>query len=68
MGQETLTVTFDPANASNQAVTWTSDNTAVATVDANGKVKGISAGTAEITVTSVDGGKTDVCTVTVTSA
>ena len=67
-GEETLTVTFDPVNASNQEVTWESDDPAIATVDADGKVKGISAGTAEITVTSVDGGKTDVCTVTVTSA
>ncbi len=65
---ETLTVTFDPVNATNQAVTWASDDPALATVDANGKVKGISVGTAKITVTSVDGGKTDVCTVTVTGA
>lgn len=64
-GDETLTVTFDPVNASNQAVTWVSDDVAVATVDAEGKVTGVLAGTAEITVTSVDGGKTDVCTVTV---
>ena len=67
-GEETLTVTFDPVNASIQEVTWESDDEDVATVDANGKVKGIGAGTADITVTSVDGGKTDVCTVTVTGA
>ena len=67
-GEETLTVTFDPANASNKEVTWESDDEAVATVDANGKVKGISVGEAEITVTSVDGDKTGVCVVTVTGA
>ena len=64
-GEETLTVTFDPVNASNQEVTWESDDVDVATVDADGKVTGVLAGTADITVTSVDGGKTDVCTVTV---
>ena len=66
-GEKTLTVTFTPANASIQEVTWESEDDAIATVDANGKVKGISAGTANITATSVDGGKTDACIVTVTS-
>lgn len=67
-GEETLTVTFNPLNASIQEVTWESDDETVATVDANGKVTGISAGTANITATSVDGGKTDACIVTVTGA
>ena len=67
-GEKTLTVTFDPANASIQEVTWESDDDTVATVDEDGKVKGIGAGTANITATSVDGGKTDACIVTVTSA
>jgi hypothetical protein len=65
-GEKTLTVTFDPANASIQEVTWESDDDTVATVDEDGKVKGIGAGTANITATSVDGGKTDACIVTVT--
>lgn len=64
-GEETLTVTFDPVNASNQEVTWESDDIAVATVDEDGKVVGVGAGVANITVTTIDGGKTDVCIVTV---
>lgn len=62
---ETLTATITPANADNQAVTWSSNNTAVASVDQNGKVTGVSAGTATITVTTQDGNKTASCTVTV---
>ena len=62
---ETLTATITPANADNQAVTWSSNNTAVASVDQNGKVTGVSAGTATITVTTQDGNKTATCTVTV---
>jgi uncharacterized repeat protein (TIGR02543 family) len=60
-----LDVTITPSNATNQNVTWSSSNTAVATVSAGGTVTGIKAGTATITVTSVDGGKTASCTVTV---
>ncbi len=62
---ETLTATITPANADNQAVTWSSDNTAVATVNQNGQVTGVAAGTATITVTTQDGNKTAFCTVTV---
>ena len=47
-----LNVTIEPANATNKTVTWTSSNEAVATVDANGVVKGISAGTTTITATA----------------
>ena len=65
---ETLTATVAPANATNQAVTWSSNNTAVASVDQNGKVTGVSAGTATITVTTQDGNKTATCTVTVSAA
>jgi len=64
---ETLTATVNPGNAANKAVTWNSNNTAVATV-INGVVKGVSAGTAAITVTTQDGGKTATCTVTVTDS
>jgi len=66
---ETKTVQLNaevfPANATNKTVTWSSDNTSVATVDAStGVVTGIAVGTAMITAT-VDG-KTDTCEVTVT--
>lgn len=64
--EETLTATVLPGNADNKAVTWSSSDTAVATVDANGKVKAIAIGEAVITVTTNDGGKTAACGVTVT--
>jgi len=62
----TLTATITPTNASNKNVTWSSNNTAVATVSTAGVVTGISAGTATITCTAADGsGKTATCSVTV---
>ena len=63
--EETLTASITPGNATNQNVTWSSDDTSVATVDATGKVNAMGAGTATITVTTADGGKTATCTVTV---
>ncbi len=48
---ETLTVTFFPADASNQEVVWTSSNTAVATVDNTGKITAVAVGSAKISVT-----------------
>jgi hypothetical protein len=61
----TLTPTIAPENATNQAVTWSTSNAAVAAVN-NGTVTAVSAGTAEITVTTTDGRKTATCVVTVT--
>jgi hypothetical protein len=63
-----LTAAVIPSNATNQQVNWSSSNTAVATVSATGLVTGVSAGTAVITATSADGGKTATSTVTVTAA
>ena len=62
---ERLTATVSPNTAANKNVIWASQNTAVATVDAAGTVTAVSAGTAVITVTTEDGGKTASCTVTV---
>lgn len=64
-GAASLNVTFIPIYASNQNVTWSSDNTAVVSVDKNGKITAISAGSANVTVKSEDGGFTDTCSVTV---
>ena len=64
-GNETLTATVLPENATNQKVTWKSDKPEIATVDAAGKVTGVKAGEATITVTTDDGGKTATCKVTV---
>jgi uncharacterized protein YjdB len=62
--QGTLTVIFSPTDATNQHVTWTTSNAAVVTV-VNGTVTAHAEGTAAITATA-EGGKTSVCTVTVT--
>lgn len=63
-----LTATVTPSNATNQAVTWTSSNTAVATVSSEGVVTGVKAGSAVITVKTVDGGYTATCNLTVYAA
>ena len=55
---KTLTATVQPDSATNKNVTWESSNKSVATVDATGEVTAIGAGTATITVTTVDGNKT----------
>lgn len=64
---ETLKVTYNPSNATNKNVTWVSSDTSVARVDTNGKVTGVSDGTATITVTSNEGNFTDSCVVNVRS-
>ena len=61
----TLTATVLPENTTySKDVSWSSSNSAVATVDANGTVTAKSAGTAVITATT-ENGKTASCTVTV---
>ena len=66
-GTDTLTATVLPANAVDKSVTWSSSSNAIATVNSSGLVTGVAAGTATVTATTVDGGKTAACTVTVTS-
>lgn len=63
----TLTATITPANASNQSVTWKSSDEAVAKVDQTGQVTPVAAGNITITATTVDGGFTASCQVTVTA-
>ena len=65
---ETITATVNPDNASNKTVNWSSSSTAVATVDANGNITAVAVGTAVIIASTVDGGKTAFCTVTVTAS
>ena len=59
----TLTATITPSNATNKAVTWSTNNSAVASVN-NGVITANSNGTAIITVTAIDGNYSASCTVT----
>ena len=64
-----LYATVAPDDAADKTVTWSSDNTDVATVDTDGKVTAVATGTAHITATAADGsGKSATCTVTVTAS
>ncbi|MDD6275633.1 MAG: bacterial Ig-like domain-containing protein, partial [Clostridia bacterium] len=56
--EDTITATFDPDVTGISAVEWTSDKESVATVDENGVVKAVSAGTANITATVTYAGRT----------
>jgi hypothetical protein len=65
----TFTATVAPDNAADTSVTWTSGNTATATVSSEGVVTAVAAGTATITAAANDGsGKQGIATVTVTTA
>lgn len=64
----TLTATVAPSNATNKTVTWSSNNTSKATVNASGVVSGVAAGSATITATTQDGNKTATCTITINSS
>ena len=63
----TLTATISPTTAKDKTVLWTSSNTAVATVDKNGKVSAVGNGQADIKVTTVDGGYSATARVTVSA-
>ena len=61
-----ITATVAPSNATNSSVKWASLSPDVATVDDNGNVTAIKAGSTTITCTAVDGsGVSAVCPVTV---
>lgn len=58
-----LNATVTPAEATSKTIDWTSSDKSVATVDANGIVKGVKDG--EATITAAAGGKEAKCKVTV---
>ncbi|MDR0436919.1 MAG: Ig-like domain-containing protein [Bacteroidales bacterium] len=62
-----LTATVLPSNATYKTVTWSSSNTDVATV-VDGLITAVGDGTANITVTTQDGGFSAICTLQVNSA
>lgn len=62
---ESLTVTVNPANATNVVTVWTSSDGSVATVDNYGMVRAKNPGKSTVTVTA--GGKSASCVVTVRS-
>lgn len=66
-GTLTLNATIVPVDASNQNVTWSSSDDAVVSVS-GGVLSAKAAGTATITVTTVDGGLTASCSVKVADA
>jgi S-adenosylmethionine decarboxylase len=66
-----LGATVAPAAADNKTVSWSSGNSAVATVVGSGAtatVSPVAAGRTNITVTTADGGRVAICTVTVDAA
>ena len=64
---ETLTATITPANATNKNVTWSASGNGVVSV-VDGLVRALKAGTSTVTATTVDGGYTANCEVTVSAA
>ena len=63
-----LTISVQPATATNQRYTCQSDNESVATVTNAGLITAVSVGTANITITTEEGNKTETCAVTVSQA
>ena len=60
-----FSVKIDPANATNQEVSWSSSDPSVASIDSKGLVTAKAEGKATITVTANDGGVSSKATVTV---
>ena len=62
-----LTATIYPDNATNKNIVWSSSDSSIATVDAEGNVKAVAEGTAAITAKSEDGNCTATCSITVST-
>ena len=67
-GTKYLYYTISPSDATNKKVAYKSSNPSVVYVDSNGIMAGVGVGTAIVTITTQDGGKTAVANVTVTAS
>ena len=56
--EKRLNIEYTPTQASNWEVTWKSEDESIATVDKEGRVKGIKTGSVKIVATSKEGNKT----------
>ena len=66
---QTLTADVQPADATNKGVTWSSDDPSMNVIALSGStVKGLAEGTATVTVTTDDGGRTATCKITVSGS
>ncbi|WP_437789626.1 Ig-like domain-containing protein [Lacticaseibacillus paracasei] len=60
-----MKVQINPADAANKQVTFKTSDSSIATVSSDGTVTGVKVGSATVTVTTYDGGKTATATITV---
>jgi len=65
-GTAKLSITYTPENATDKTVTWKSSNPGIVSVDNDGNIKGISPGSATITIISNDGSHVATSKITVT--
>ncbi|MDO5138594.1 MAG: Ig-like domain-containing protein [Oscillospiraceae bacterium] len=61
-----LAAFVEPETATNKSVTWESSDSSVVSVDGEGNIEALKVGTAAVTATTEDGGKTASCEITVT--
>lgn len=60
-----LYVNIEPENATNKEVEWKSSDENIVSVDNDGRIEALAAGSAEITATSEDSSKADKCSISV---
>jgi uncharacterized protein YjdB len=65
---DTLTATMMPLDTTDKGITWSSSDISVAAVSSTGVVTGVTAGTATITASSIDGNLKATCDVKVVAA
>jgi len=63
----TIVAAIQPTNASNKALTWSTSDAAIVTINQSGVLTGIAPGTATVTVTTQDGAKTASSVITVSN-